>query len=87
MNYGMGGLISAHVDSNNWITNQNNEGLQTSENNKCTECNKLVKAWSMKSHMKLHSKQQTQYSCNICSYKTIHSHNLKRHVVKAHMNQ
>ena len=34
MNYGMGGLISAHVDSNNWITNQDNEGLQTSENNK-----------------------------------------------------
>merc|ERR1711963_1164145 len=31
MNYGMGGLISAHVDSNNWITNQDNEGLQTSE--------------------------------------------------------
>ena len=29
---------------------------QTSENINCTECNKSVKASSMKSHMKLHFK-------------------------------
>ena len=59
---------------------------QTSEKINCTECNKSVKAISMKSHMKLHSKQQTQYSCKICPFRTIHSYNLKLHLERVHLS-
>ena len=60
---------------------------QTSESINCTECNKSVKTWSMRSHMKLHAKQQTQHTCKVCPYTTIHSYyNLKCHIERVHMN-
>ena len=61
---------------------------QRNENINCTECNESVKEWCMKSHLKLHSKQQTQYSCNVCPYRTIHSnYDLKCHIERVHMSQ
>ena len=60
---------------------------QTSEKINCTECYKSIKASYIKQHMKLHTKQQTQHSCKVCPYTTIHSYyNLKSHVEKVHMN-
>ena len=53
----------------------------------CTECNKLLQKCSLPQHMKLfHSKEQIQYKCNICTYKTIHQQNLQSHCNRIHKN-
>ena len=58
---------------------------QKSENISCTECNKSFQKKNLTIHMKvLHSGEQTNYECKVCTFKTIHASSLQKHVQNIH---
>ena len=51
----------------------------------CNECNKSIQKKYLSTHMKLlHSGEQPQYKCKICTFETLHSNSLKIHVKNIH---
>ena len=58
---------------------------QKSENINCSECNKYIQKKSLKRHMKIfHTGEQTQYSCNLCTYQSIHQYVVNNHALNVH---
>ena len=56
----------------------------TNEKIACTDCNKKVKQWSMPEHKRsFYSKENTKYSCDMCTFTTFYKGNLSTHK-KAH---
>ena len=54
---------------------------QKSENINCTEYNKSIQRRGLSQHMKkFHTGEQTNFECNICTFKTIHKYSLYTHV-------
>ena len=61
---------------------------QKPENIHCTNCNKSIKETSIHRHMKrFHSGEQPQYNCKVCTYQTVYSSNLIKHVQVLHQTR
>ena len=58
---------------------------EKSENINCSECNKSIQKRNIKRHMQMfHSGEQTLYSCNVCTFQSIHQWALSNHVRNIH---
>lgn len=56
-----------------------------SENTICTECNKSIWKYNLKTHKKLcYSELQILHNCKVCTFKTIHLQSLDNHVKNVH---
>ena len=61
---------------------------QNSENINCTECNKSIQKSYVTTHIKLfHSGEKPKYSCKVCTFQTIHSNGVSKHVKNVHQKK
>ena len=65
--------------------NRHVQNVHTKEEVSCHDCKKTMEKPSLTRHRKqFHSKEQAKFSCNICTYESIHKDALRTHILNVH---